>query len=58
MSFKMEAQNIFKDKIVFKMSNVVFFYKVLSFLFFPEMSVLQVGFSNLLYNKSFQDPLH
>ena len=44
----MEAKDIFKNKLVFKMSNIVIFYKVLSFLFFPEMSVFQVGFSNFL----------
>ena len=51
--------DIFKYKLVFKNCNIFnFFYYVLSFLFFPEMSVFDVGSSNVVCNKSFQHSLN
>ena len=58
MALKMGTKDIIKDKLDFKISNIVIFYKVLSFLVFPEMSVFDVGSSNFVFNKSFQHSLH
>ena len=58
MPFKIGATDIFKDELVFKMSNIVFFYKVVSFLVSPEISLLNVGSSKFMCNRSFKHSLH
>ena len=43
----MATKDIFKDKLAFKMSNIVIFsIRSYHFSFFPEMSVFDVGSSN------------
>ena len=55
MSLKKGTEDIFKDKLVFKISKIVVFYKVLSFLFVPELSVFDVDSSNFISNILFAD---
>ena len=58
MALKMGTKAIIKDKLDFKISNIVILKSSLIILVFPEMSVFDVGSSNFVFSKSLQHSLH